>query len=89
MAGFEGYPCLSNSCQTWLLPYLEDFSHLALLREGAVVLYGQDDGHVGYDKRGTVNGFHHILEDQGRDEFLLKNPLITNEKSIKLRRIRH
>lgn len=64
---------------TWLLPYLEDFSHLALLREGAVVLYGQDDGHVGYDKCGTVNGFHHILEDRGRDGFLLKKPLITNE----------
>lgn len=45
--------------------YLEDFGHLALLRQGAVVLYGQDDGHVGVDERGPADCLHHILEDHG------------------------
>ena len=31
--------------------YLEDVGHLALLRQGTVVLYGQDDGHVGVNER--------------------------------------
>lgn len=40
---------------------LEDVSHLALLREGAVVLYRQHDGHVGVDKCRPANCFNHIL----------------------------
>lgn len=40
---------------------LEDFRHLALLWEGAMVLYGQDDRHVGIDECGPANCFHHIL----------------------------
>lgn len=51
-----------------LLPYLEDVSHLALLRQGAVVLDGQDDGHVGYDKRRPVNCFHHVLQGKERED---------------------
>lgn len=53
--------------KTWKT-YFEDFSHLALLRKGAVVFYGQDDGHVRIDKGSPVNCLHHILEDHGRDQ---------------------
>lgn len=52
--------------------YLEDFSHLALLWKGTVVLYGEDDGHVRIDECRPVNCFHHILEDHGRDFILRK-----------------
>lgn len=71
--------CLTHTWKTYneeshiltkLLTYLEDFSHLALLREGAVVLYGQDDRHVRIDKRRPVNRFYNILEDRGRDLIL-------------------
>ena len=47
--------------------YLEDLGHLALLRERAVVLDGQDDRHVRIDERSPVDGFHHILEEHGRE----------------------
>lgn len=52
--------------------HLEDLRHLALLWKGAVVLYGQDDGHVRIDKCCPVNCFHHILEDDRRDFILRK-----------------
>lgn len=54
--------------RTRLPSYLEDFSHLSLLRKGAVVLYGQDDGHIRIDKRRPVNCFHNILKDHGRED---------------------
>lgn len=45
-----------------LLLYLEDFSHLALLWQRAVVLDGQDDRHVGCDERRPVDCFYHVLQ---------------------------
>lgn len=51
---------------------LEDFSHLALLREGAVVLYRQHDGHVGVDKCRPANCFHHILRITGEIQLVMR-----------------
>lgn len=63
--------------------YLEDLRHLSLLWKGAVVLYGQDDGHVRIDKCSPVNCFHHILGDERRDLILRKitSSQICNDKS--------
>lgn len=61
-----------ESCRPKMRTDLEDFSHLALLWEGAVVLYGQDDGHVGIDKRRAANCFHHILRIMGEIQFVMR-----------------
>ena len=44
--------------------YEEDLRHLLLLADGAVVLYGQDDGVGGRDERTLVDRFHHRLKTQ-------------------------
>lgn len=49
----------NNSPQ--LRAYLEDVGHLALLGQRAVVLYGDDDRHVGRDERVAIDGFNHLL----------------------------
>lgn len=55
----------SESCRLKIRTDLEDFRHLALLWEGTMVLYGQDDGHVGIDECRPANCFHHILRIRG------------------------
>lgn len=44
--------------------YLENLGHLALLGQRAVVLYGDDDRHVGGDERVALDGFHHLLPER-------------------------
>lgn len=50
--------------------HLKDLSHFALLRQRAVVLDGQDHGHLGVHERGAIDGFHHVLlrEKQGQSK---------------------
>lgn len=59
--------CVDDGRVRGMETYLEDLRHLALLWKGAVILDGQDDGHVSIDKRGPVNCLHHILEHHGRE----------------------
>lgn len=46
------------------MAYLENLGHLALLRQRAVVFYGDDDGHVGSDERVAIDGFNHLLRER-------------------------
>lgn len=53
--------------------HLEDLGHLALLGQRAVVLYGDDDRHVGGDERVAIDGFHHLLPQTDRQRGHWKN----------------
>lgn len=48
--------------------HLEDLGHFALLKQRAVVLNGQDHGHLGVHEGGAIDGFHNILSEQRQDQ---------------------
>lgn len=49
------------------MAYLENLGHLALLGQRAVVLYGDDDRHVGGDERVAIDGLNHLLWERERE----------------------
>lgn len=52
--------CAENNLSQFMA-YLENFSHLALLRQWTVVFYWYDNWHVGGDKCIAINGFNYLL----------------------------
>lgn len=49
------------------MTHLEDVGHFALLRQRAVVLDGEDHGHLGVHESRAIDGFHHVLWKQRED----------------------